>query len=83
MNSSSSSNFVSRRTQHKTFYKHNIPIMLQMYSSGGCQRSSVAHRADNRYFNNATAVGKQSAWGKSYFSQMCRADYIRNFNGSI
>ena len=32
-----------------------------MYSSGGCRRSSVAHRPDNRYFNNDTAVGKQGA----------------------
>ena len=32
-----------------------------MYSSGGCQRSSETHRADNRKFNNYTAVGKQGA----------------------
>ena len=26
---------------------HNISTISQMYSSGGCQRSSVAHRADS------------------------------------
>ena len=45
----------------------------------------MAHRADNRYFNNDTAVGKQGARGNIYFlfSQMCRAHYIRNMSGSI
>ena len=45
---SSSSNFISRRIQYDTFHTHNISTISQMYSSGGCQRSSVAHRADNR-----------------------------------
>ena len=45
----------------------------------------MAHRADNRYFNNDTAAGKQGARGNIYFlfSQMCRAHYIRNMSGSI
>ena len=43
----SSSNFISRRIQYDTFHTHNISTISQMYSSGGCQRSSVAHRADN------------------------------------
>ena len=45
----------------------------------------MAHRADNRYFNNDTAVGKQGARGNIYFlfPQMCRAHYIRNMSGSI
>ena len=38
-----------------------------MYFSGGCQRSSVAHWADNRYFNNDPAVGKQGARGNISF----------------
>ena len=28
-----------------------------------CQRSLVAHRADNRYFDNNTAIGKRGARG--------------------
>ena len=49
----SSSNFISRRIQQNTFQMHNILTMIsQMYLSGGCQRSSEAHRADYRYFNN-------------------------------
>ena len=82
---SGSSNFISRRIQYYTFHTHNSSTISQMYSSGGCQRSSVAHRADNRYFNNDTAVGKQGARGNIYFlfSQMCRAHYIRNMSGSI
>ena len=82
---SSSSNFISRRIQYYTFHTHNSLTISQMYSFGGCQRSSVAHRADNRYFNNDTAVGKQGARGNIYFlfSQMCRAHYIRNMSGSI
>ena len=67
MFSSSSSNFISRRIQYDTFHTHIISTISQMYSSGGCQRSSVAHRADNRYFNNDTAVGKQGARGNIFF----------------
>ena len=63
----SSSNFISRRIQYDTFHTHNISTIPQMYSSGGCQRSSVAHRADNRYFNNDTTVGKQGARGNILF----------------
>ena len=66
MNSSSSSNFISRRIQYYTFHTHNSSTISQMYSSGGCQRSSVAHRADNRYFNNDKAVGKQGARGNIF-----------------
>ena len=62
----SSSNFISRRIQYYTFHTHNSSTISQMYSSGGCQRSSVAHRADNRYFNNDTAVGKQGARGNIF-----------------
>ena len=80
---SCNSNFISRRIQYNTFHTHNISTISQMYSSGGCQRSSVAHRADNRYFNNDTAVGKQGARGNIFFSQMCRAYHIRNMSGSI
>ena len=63
---SSSSNFISRRIQYYTFHTHNSSTLSQMYSSGGCQRSSVAHRADNCYFNNDTAVGKQGARGNIF-----------------
>ena len=75
----SSINFISRRIKYDTFHTHDISTILQMYSSGGCQRSSVAHRADNRYFNNDTAVGKQGARGNIFFlfSQLCRAHSIR------
>ena len=47
------------------FITRLIPGMIskRAYSSGGWQRSSVAHRADNRFFNNDTAVGKQGARG--------------------
>ena len=44
-----------------------------MYSSGGCQRSSETHRADNRLFNNNTVVGKQGARGNiSLFPDVSR-----------
>ena len=43
-----SSNFISRRIQYDTFHTHNISTISQMYSSGGCQSSSVANRADKR-----------------------------------
>ena len=51
-NGPSSSNFISRRIQYDTFHTHNISTISQMYSSGGCQRSSVAHRADNLMLQN-------------------------------
>ena len=53
------SNCISKRIQYDTFHTHNISTISQIYSSGGCQRSPVAHRADNRYFNNDTAVEEQ------------------------
>ena len=59
--------FISRRIQYDTFDSHNISTISQMYSSSGCQRSLVAHRADNRYCNNDTAVGKQGARGNILF----------------
>ena len=38
----------SSRIQQNTFHMHNILTKIsQMYSSGGCQRSSEAHQADN------------------------------------
>ena len=46
-------------------------------------REAEAHRADNRYFNNDTAGGKQGARGIFYCSQMCRAHYILKMSGSI
>ena len=80
----SSSNFISRRIQYDTFHTHHISTISQMSSSGGCQRSSVAHQADNRYFNNATAVGKQGARGNIlFYFQMCRTHYIQCMSGSI
>ena len=42
---------------------YSISTISQMYSSDGCKRSSVAHPADNRYFNNNTSIGKQGARG--------------------
>ena len=49
-------------------------------------REAEADRADNRYFNNDTAGGKQGASGGGgifYCSQMCRAHYIIKMSGSI
>ena len=67
INHGSSSNFISRRIQYDTFPTNNILAISQMYSSGGCQRSSVAHRADNHNFNNDTAAGNQGARGNILF----------------
>ena len=44
---SSSRNLISRRIQYDTYHKHNISTISQMYSSGGCQGSAVAHRAES------------------------------------
>ena len=49
---------------------HSIHTTFQQFHKcipGGCQRSSVAHRADNRYSNNDTVVGKQDARGNIFF----------------
>ena len=77
---SSSSNFISRRIQQNTFNMRNIPtIISQMYSSGGCQRSSETHRADNPLFNNNTAGGRQVAKGHILlFSDVSSTLYYQN-----
>ena len=44
----SGNKLVSRRMQHNTFLMHNIlTVISEMYSFGGCQRSSGVHWADN------------------------------------
>ena len=75
--SNSSSNFISRRIQYDTFHTHNISTISQMYSSGGCQRCSAAHWADNRYFNNDTAVGKQGATAYALQQQLAYFWYVQ------
>ena len=49
---------------------HNIyKTISQMYSS--IAREAEAHRADNRYFNNDTAGGKQGARGGYFIVPRC------------
>ena len=59
----SSSNFISRRIQQSTFYMHDIYKIIHKCIPLVVAREAEAHRADNRYFNNDTAGGKQGARG--------------------
>ena len=61
--SSSSSNFISRRIQQNTFHMHNIIKLFHKCIPLAVAREAEAHQADNRYFNNDTAGGKQGARG--------------------
>ena len=86
------SGFIPRRIQQNTFHMQNSLTMIsQLCSSGGCQRNLEAHRADNCYFSNNTAVEKWvpfhifptmgETWGAMWCGLFCVSMILVNLNG--